>query len=264
MSASYKVTLLQLQPGATALGEAGDKLELGLISSEEIYQLAGRLLQVKLGNNPSAEPAIIVHHGDKGWRIAVKAGRLCMFKSTSLYDEFWSVDHPEGLAELPPFSSGTPASVAAKATRRTEDEPRGRFQALRSVAEVAGLFVLAFALIVVGFKYGLPQRRLSDLTPDIEIVSTDHERSSIFNLFAGSYATGTKPGASYVTITPQGRALRGRLGKDGKPGAPEMEEEARAARKGKLAVVVTSVGLIAEVPPDAVDVGAFRWRKLPN
>lgn len=266
MSAPYKVTLLQLKPGATALGEANDKLELGVLAPSEIYQLAAALLQVKIGANPNAQPAIIVQQGDKGWRIAVKAGRLCMHKSTSLYDEYWSVENAAGLAELPPFNLGaaTPtAQTAPKSGRRAATQP-GRYQTLRSVGEVAGLFVLAAALIVVGFKFGLPQRRLSDLPADIEVVSGDQERAAIFSLVAGSYATGKKPGDSYVTITPQGRALRGRIGKDGKPAAPEMEEAAKAARKGKLSVVVTSFGLIAEVPPDAVNVGTYRWRKLVN
>jgi len=261
MSLPYRVTLLQLTPGATALGGPDDKLELGVISPEEIYQLAGCLLQVKLGANPNAQPGIIVQHGEKGWRIGLKAGRLCMFKSTSLFDEFWSVDSPAALAELPPFSQ-TSASRAPFKANSPGAAKTGRFQAVRSVLEVAGLFTLAFVLIVIGFKFGLPQRRLSDLPADIRVVSSDTERTSIFSMLAGSYATGKKPGDAYVTITPQGRAMRGRIGKDGKPSAPEMEEDARAARKGKLGVVVTSFGLIAELPPDAVNVGSYSWRKL--
>lgn len=265
MSTPYRVTLLQLKPGAVALGDPQDKLELGAISPQEIYQLAACLLRVNLGKQPNAQPAIIVQQGDKGWRIAIKAGRLCMHKSTSTYDEYWSVESPAGLAELPPFNLGaaTPAApAAAKSSGRRNPAEGDRYQALRTVGEVAGLFVLAAALIVVGFKFGLPQRKLSDLPADIRVVSDNQERAAIFTLVAGSYATGKKPGDSYVTITPQGRALRGRLGKDGKPAAPEMEEDARAARKGNLSVVITSFGLIAEVPPDAVNVGTYRWRKM--
>jgi hypothetical protein len=54
----------------------------------------------------------------------------------------------------------------------------------------------------------------------------------------------------------------GTLGKDGNPGAPRLQEQATAARKGNLAAVVTKFGVIAEFPPDAVNVGSIRWRKL--
>ena len=130
--------------------------------------------------------------------------------------------------------------------------------------EVAGLFALGVGLILVGFWFGLPHKRLSDLPPEIVVVSGANDRSSVFNAVAGSYVTGKKPGDSIVTITPQGRVSLGSIGKDGKPGAPRLEEQARAARKGNLAVVVTSFGLIAEFPPDAVNVGSFKWRKVMN
>jgi hypothetical protein len=132
--------------------------------------------------------------------------------------------------------------------------------------EVTGLFALAVGLILVGFKFGLPQRKLSDLPPDVIIVTADSERASVFTAVAGSYITGKKPGDSFVTITPEGRVLKGRIGKDGKPANPEIEEQARAARKGDLAIIVTSFGNIAEFPPDAVNVGSiggsYRWRRL--
>ena len=65
--------------------------------------------------------------------------------------------------------------------------------------------------------------------------------------------------------TPEGRVSLGRIGKDGKPAFGQVaEQQARAARKGNLAVVVTSFGNIAEAPPDAVSVGlgGYKWRKL--
>ena len=259
----YRVTLVQLKAGATALGAGGDKLELGHISAEEIYQLAGRLLKLDVSANPKAEPGIIVQRGEKGWRIAVHAGRLCMHKSTSLFDEYWTVENPQGLAQLPPFVAGSAPPFATKQPGRGQAaQPR----ILRSIAEVAGLFALGVVLIMVGFWFGLPHRKLSDLPPDIVPVTTDTERTSVFNAVAGSYATGAgnKPGESLVTITPDGRVSLGTIGKDGKPAAPRIQEQARAARKGSLAVIVTSFGVIAELPPDAVNVGTLNshWRKL--
>ena len=67
---------------------------------------------------------------------------------------------------------------------------------------------------------------------------------------------------SIVIITAEGRVSLGSIGKDGKPAAPRIEEQAKAGRKGNLAVLVTSFGLIAEFPPDAVNVGTYRWRKV--
>jgi len=261
MSTQYRVTLVQLKPGATALGASGDKLELGLISSEEIIRLAANLLKVDFSANPKAEPGIIVQRDDKGWRIAVHQGRLRMHKSTSLYDEYWVTDNAAGLALLPPFSVEAAATPTRAARKHAVSAPKST-TLLRSVAEVGGLFVLAFALIVVGFHFGLPQRRLSDLPPEILLVTADSERAQVFSAVAGSYVTGKKPGDSIVTITSEGRVSFARIGKDGKPTAPLLEEQARAARKGNLAVVLTSRGNIAELPPDAVNVGSYPWRKL--
>jgi hypothetical protein len=260
--AIYRVTLVQLKADASALAPATDKLELGLISDEEVYRLAGNLLKLNFSSLPKAEPGIIVHKGDKGWRIAVHAGRLCMHKSTSLYDEYWTVENPAGLAHLPPF-----AVTVTTPSHKTSRSRAGKAQStsvLRSVAEVGGLFAVGVGIIMVGFWYGLPHRKLSDLPPDIVVVTADNERASVFTAVAGSYVTGRKTGESIVTITPDGRVSLGRIGKDGKPTAPQIEEQAKAARKGNIAVVVTSFGNIAEFPPDAVNVGAsaFRWHKL--
>jgi len=134
---------------------------------------------------------------------------------------------------------------------------------MRSVAEVVGLFLLGMILIVVGFWYGLPHRKLSDLPPDVVVVTGESEKSSVFSAVAGSYVAGkAKPGESIVVITPEGRVSLGTIGKDGKPASPRLDEQARAARKGNVAVVITSFGSIAEFPPDAVNVGNGQWRKV--
>ncbi len=263
MSPTYRVTLVQLTPGATALAGAADKVELGQIPLEEVIRLAGNLLRLDVSANPKTEAGILVHRDDKGWRIAVHHGRLCVHKSTSLFDEFWTVESPEGLAQLPPFNvAGAPAAKAA----RKQAASTQRHGILRTVGEVAGLFVLALAFIIIGFKFGLPQRKLSDLPADLVLVTADSERASVFSAVSGSYVTGRKPGDRVVTITPEGRVTFSRIGKDGKPTPSQGEEQARAARKGNQAVILTSLGTIAESPPDAVSVGnsvaSYSWRKL--
>lgn len=264
MSLTYRVTLVQLTAGAAALAPAGDKVELGQIPAEEIYRLAGNLMKLDVSANPKAEAGILVYRDDKGWRIAVRHGRLTMYKSTSLLDEYWTVETPDGLAELPPFTPAS-ASPAAKAARKQAAQAKG-FNALRTVGEVVGLFAVALVLIIVGFHYGLPQRKLSDLPPELQIVTSDSDRASVFTAVAGSYATGKKPGDRIVTISPDGHVAFSRIGKDGKPSPTQGEEMARAYRKGTQAVIVTSIGMIAESPPDAVSVGnsvvSFSWRKV--
>ena len=128
---------------------------------------------------------------------------------------------------------------------------------------MAGLFVLGVVLIVVGFWYGLPHRKLSDLPSDVTVVTGDSERTSVFAAVAGSYVTGkAKAGDSFVTITPEGRVSLGTIGADGKPANTRLEEQAKAARKGTSAAIVTSFGVIAELPPDAVNVGNGHWRRI--
>lgn len=267
MSPQYRVTLVHLKADATALALSSEKLELGQVSEEEIYRLAGNLLKLNTSAQPKAEPGIIVHRGDKGWRIAVRAGRLCMHKSTSLFDEFWTVENPQGLAALPPFKSGGASAppFAAKSGHGKSTGAKSN-QVLRTVVEIVGLFGVGVVLIMVGLRYGLPQRRLSDLPSDIVLLTADKEKATVFTTVAGSYITGRKPGDSFVTITADGRVARGRIGKDGKPATPTSEEQALAARKGNLAAIVTKFGVIAEFPPDAVNIGTigggYRWRKL--
>ena len=262
MTPPYKVTLINLTAGVTAVAPASDKLELGMLTADEIFQLAGRLLNLDVAAHPKAEPGIIVQRGDKGWRIGAYAGRLRVYKSTSLFDEYWTVESAQALSQLPPFSGLGSAAANTRSTKSRSPQPQ-RFQAARSIAEVAGLFLLGVILIVVGFWYGLPHRKLSDLPPDVVVVTGESEKSSVFSSVAGSYVAGKlKPGENIVVITPEGRVSLGTIGKDGKPASPRLDEQARAARKGNVAVVITSFGFIAEFPPDAVNVGNGQWRKV--
>jgi hypothetical protein len=261
MTPPFRVTLVNLTSGAKAVAPAAEKLDAGQLTAEEIYQLAGNLLKLDVAANPTAEPGIIVQRGEKGWRIAAHAGRLRMYKSTSLFDEYWTVETAQGLAQLTPFSAQSNASAGSRSTRSRAAQPQ-RFQAVRSIAEVAGLFALGVLLIVVGFWYGLPHRKLSDLPSDVAIVP-DSERTSVFSAVAGSYVTGkAKEGESIVVITPEGHVSLGTIGKDGKPAHVRIQEQAQAARKGSLAAIVTTFGVIAEYPPDAVNMGNGNWRKL--
>ena len=259
MSPTYRVTLVQLTADASALTPSGDKVELGNIPAEEIYRLADRLLKVNFSSNPKAEPGILVQRGDKGWRIAVHQGRLHMHKSMSLFDDFWTADSPADLAELPPFrgsGSANPSPVS-----HTSGAP-GRFQALRAVVEAAGLFVVALVLVAVGLRFGLPQRKLSDLPPGVVLVSSSAERAEVFTSVAGSYWTGQAPGNQIVVITADGQVSLGAIGKDGKPTAPRLREQARAGRAGNIACVITSFGVIAGIaPPETVNVGRFQYRR---
>lgn len=263
MTPPFRVTLINLTPGATAVAPTADKVEAGYLTAEEVFRLAGNLLKLDVSEYPRAEPGIVVQRGEKGWRIGSYAGRLRMYKSTSLFDEYWTVETSDGLAQLPPFSVHVSAGFT-RSTKSRSAQPQ-RFQAIRSIAEVAGLFALGVLLILVGFWYGLPHRKLSDLPADVIMVTTDNERTSIFSAVAGSYVAGkVTEGESIMTITPDGRVSLDTIGKDGKAiNQPRIrEEQAKAARKGSLAAVVTTFGVIAEFPPDAVNVGNGHWRKL--
>lgn len=260
MSLVYRVTLVQLTADASTLAPAGDKVELGNISTEEIQRLAGRLLKVNFSTNPRAEPGILVQRGDKGWRIAVHQGRLRMHKSMSLFDDFWTVDSVEDLAELPPFRVSGGASPSS-GSHAPSGAP-GRYQTLRTIVEAAGLFVLALVLVAVGLRFGVPQKKLSDLPPGVVIVSSAAERAEVFTSVAGSYWTGRAPGNQLVVISPDGQVSLGAIGKDGKPTAPRIKEQARAGRSGNVACVITSFGVIAGIaPPETVNVGRFPYRR---
>ena len=76
MSGEYIVTLLQLKANALGLAAADEKIELGNLSAEEVYQLASNLLLLNTVTPLTDEPGIIVRRGDKGWRISLHGGRL--------------------------------------------------------------------------------------------------------------------------------------------------------------------------------------------
>lgn len=258
MSATYRITLVQLKPDAAGVGSPSDKIEHGTYPVEEIVRLAGKLLVLDLSST-RAEPGIIVQRGDKGWRIGVHQGRLRMHKSMSLFDDFWTADDPSALTELPPFH------VGASAPQRTNHAGGpSRHGVVRTVIEAVGLFAAALVLVAVGLRFGLPQRRLSDLPPGVAIVTASDERDTIFKTVAGVYSTDRKPGSQLVIITPDGQVSLGTIGKDGKPTKPRLQEQARAGRQGNVACVVTSFGVIAGIaPPDEVMFGRFAWKKAP-
>ncbi len=264
MTPPYKVTLINLTAGVTAVAPASEKLELGMLTADEIFQLAGRLLNLDVAAHPKAEPGIIVQRGDKGWRIGAYAGRLRVYKSTSLFDEYWTAESAQALSQLPPFTGQNNSGANTRSTKSRSPQPPHKFQTVRGIAEVVGLFFLGVILIVVGFWYGLPHRKLSDLPPDVTLVTGDSEKASVFSTMAGIYVAGKpKPGENIFVLTAEGRVSLGTIGKDGKPVLPaRIDEQAKAARKGNIAVVVTSFGPIAELPPDAVNVGNGQWRKV--
>jgi hypothetical protein len=177
----------------------------------------------------------------------------------SLFDDFWTVETAAGLGDLPPFQ----VSATAPRATSTTAAPR-RHSTTRTLLEAAGLFAAAVVLIVVGLRFGLPQRKLSDLPPGVAIVTSAEERATIFKTVAGVYSTGRTAGNSLVIISEDGQVSLGTIGKDGKPSKPRLQEQAKAGRQGDIACIITSFGIIAGIePPEAVKVGNFQWRKAP-
>jgi hypothetical protein len=261
MSVTYRITLVYLTADATALAPASERLEAGNHPIEEIVRFAEKLLLLApTAIGAKVEPGIIVHRGDRSYRLAAHQGRIRVHKSVSLFDDYWTADTPAGLVELPPFQAGSPAPVRPSTRARTG---AGRNSSpARSILEVAGLFVVAVVLVAVGLRFGLPQKRLSDVPPDITIVNSSAERASVFATVAGSYSTGKTPGNSLVIIQPDGRVLLSTIGKDGKPTPPRIQEQARAGRRGDIACVITSFGIIAGIePPETVNVGRFQYKR---
>lgn len=260
---TYRVTLVQLTSDASAVLPASDRLELGNLSLDEIIHLAGRLSRIDLSAHPKVEPGIIVHRGERSYRIAVHQGRLRLHKSASLFDDFWTAETAANLGSLPPFQFGSSHSRAS-ATTRTRPGTKGRASPLRSILEVVGLFAIAVVLVAVGLRYGFPQKRLSDVPDDVTILTNAEEKAAVFATVAGSYSTGRAVGNSLVIIRPDGQVLLGSIGKDGKPTPPRLQEQARAGRRGSIACVITSFGIISGIaPPDTVNVGRFQYKKAP-
>ena len=260
MNQTYRITLVYLTADVSALAPASERLELGNQTFEEIARLSGRLLRVDTSVSPKTEPGIIVHRGDRSYRIAVHQGRLRMHKSVSLFDDYWTADSPDDLGSLPPFqASATPVPKSARARPGAKGN-----SPLRSILEVAGLFAVAVVLVAVGLRYGFPQKRLSDVPEDITMVTNADEKAAVFATVAGSYSTGRAAGNSLVIIRPDGQVLLGTIGKDGKATPPRIQEQARAGKRGNIACVVTSFGVISGIaPPDAVNVGRFQYKKAP-
>ncbi|MEJ1973057.1 MAG: hypothetical protein WDM96_11540 [Lacunisphaera sp.] len=63
----------------------------------------------------------------------------------------------------------------------------------RSILEVAGLFAVAVLLMVVGLRYGFPQKHLSDVPDDVTIVTNADEKAAVFASVAGSYSPAGAP-----------------------------------------------------------------------
>ena len=262
MSVTYRITLVQLKPDAAGVGATSDKVEHGNHPVEEVVRLAGKLLMLDLSST-KAEPGIIVQRGDKGWRIGVHQGTLRMHRSMSLFDDFWTVNNPADLAEMPPFRA--PTGGAGATAHQSSGAGRQSPGAMRTIMEAAGLFSAALVLVAIGLHYGLPQRRLSDLPPGVTLVNGTVDRALIFKTVAGVYSTGRTAGNSLVVISSDGQVSLGTIGKDGKPSQPRLQEQARAGYMGNIACVVTSFGIIAGIePPEVVKVGNFTWKKAPE
>jgi hypothetical protein len=262
MSTTYRTTLVYLTADASAVAPASERHEIGSQSMEDIVRLAERLLKVDTSVSPKTEPGIIVHRSDRSYRIAAHQGRLRLHKSVSLFDDYWTVDSPADLANQPPFQAQT-AAAAGKSAPRSKGAKNTN--PLKSILEVAGLFAVAVVLVAVGLRYGLPQKRLSDVPDDVTIITSADEKAQVFASVAGSYSTGKAAGNSLVIIRPDGQVLLGAIGKDGRPTAPRIQEQARAGRRGNIACVITSFGIIAGIqPPDTVNVGRFQYKKAPT
>ncbi len=263
MSITYRITLVYLTPDASAVAPASERLEHGNHSLDEIIRLAGKLLKVDSSISPKTEPGLIVQRNDRSYRIAAYQGRIRVHKSVSLFDDYWMAETPADIASFPPFQGGVSAGATKAPARGLRGTGKGS-SPLRSIAEVAGLFAVAVLLVAIGLRFGLPQKRLSDVPEDVTIVTSSEERASVFASVAGSYSTDKKPGSSLVVIQPDGRVRLGAIGRDGKPTPPRIEEQARAGRRGNMACVITSFGIIAGIaPPDTVNVGRFPYKKAP-
>ncbi len=263
MSTTYRTTLVYLTADVTAVAPASERLEIGNQPIEDIIRLADRLLRVDTSVSPKTEPGIIVHRSDRSYRIAAHQGRLRVHKSVSLFDDYWTADSAVDIVNLPPFQSTQGGASAGKPTPRNRPAKGGN--PLKSILEVAGLFAAAVVLVAVGLHFGLPQKRLSDLPDDVTLITSASEKAEVFATVAGSYSTGKAAGNSLVIIRPDGQVLLGTIGKDGKASPPRIQEQARAGRKGNIACIITSFGIIAGTqPPDTVNVGRFQYKKAPT
>jgi hypothetical protein len=262
MSAPYRVTLLQLKPDLSGAGAPSDRVDLGVKTPDEIFSLAGKLLEIKVPPQAKTEPAIIVQRGDRGWRIVAHSGLIRMHESTSPLDDYWTVDAPRGLAQLPPFRGGSSGPFANSRGQSRPPSSRRKHSVLRTFVEVAGLICVGVILLVVGLWYGVPHKHLRDVPDDVILIKSSDESESVFKSVAGTYVTGKKPGDGVIIISPQGQVMLGALDESGRPiTPPRLSEEARAGRRNQSACVVTSFGIIAAGDADSVIVGNFKWKR---
>ncbi|MDQ5979055.1 MAG: hypothetical protein QG602_2029 [Verrucomicrobiota bacterium] len=261
MSGPYRITLIHLAPDASAVAPASERLDHGgNLPLEEVIRLTGKLTKIDQSASVGTEPGLLVQRGDKTYRIVAHQGRIRVHKSISLFDDFWTIESPGELANLPAFHPTAPSSSSRPPIRTRGNAKQS--SPLKSAAEVIGLFAVAVVLVAVGLRFGLPQKRLSDVPDEVTPINSPGERSSIFATVAGSYATGKTPGNSLVIIQPDGRVLLSSIGNDGKPTPPRIDEQASAGRLGSLACVITSFGIITGTePPEAVNVGRFQYRR---
>ncbi|MBA3848596.1 MAG: hypothetical protein C0502_01195 [Opitutus sp.] len=262
MSGSYHIFLLHLKPKLAGFSGSQDRVDHGRAEVEEICRLADQLLALARTEKGDPQAGLLIQRGESKWRLVVHEDRLRLHKSSSLFDEFWAANRGEELAHLPPFRQ-----QLAPAEGRTVEVIRldPTRSTTRTVLGLVGLGALALGLMAFALRFGLPQRRLSDLPAGVTIVSSPAERQEIFRTVAGAYSTGSTPGNSIVTITPEGEVTLASIGKDGKPTAPRVREVARAGRKAGQAIVITSFGIIAATePPKAVNVGAYPWKASPS
>ncbi len=262
MSGPFHIQLIGLKRDLSAFAGAQEKIDLGSHPVDGIVRLADRLLLLAKGGSPG-DAGLLVQRGEQKHRITVHEGRLRVYKSSSLFDEFWTVADAKELDALPPFRTG-PADAAGAA-----EEPRavrvirytGEAHPVRKVLSLVGLGVLALGLMFVAIHFGTPRRRLNDLPAGIALVNSSAEREAIFRTVAGSYATGSTAGNSIVVITLTGEVTLASIGKDGQPMPPRVREVARAGRRGDTPVVITSFGVIAaKEPPKSINVGAYAWK----
>lgn len=260
MSGPFQIQLIGLKRDLSAFAGAHEKIDLGSHPVDGVIRLADRLLLLAKGGSPG-DAGLLVQRGDHKHRITVHEGRLRVYKSSSLFDEFWTAANREELAELPPFRTG-PAAAAAEEPRTVRViRYTGEAHPVRKAFGLVGMGVLAIGLMFIAIHFGTPRKRLNDLPAGVALVNAAAEREAIFRTVAGSYATGVTAGNSIVVITPAGEVTLASIGKDGKPLPPRVREVARAGRRGDTPVVITSFGVIAaKEPPKSINVGAYAWK----
>ncbi len=252
MSRPFHITLLHLNADVSAVDPASDKLELEHLSAREFFKLAGRLQ--KLAPPASADCALIVRLGAKGWRVVAHEGQLRVHHGTSAFEDYWTVKDVAGLADLSPF--------ALEAEAEEAEESSGWQSMLGSGLKLAAMLVAGLALMAVSLWFGLPHRKVRATPADVVLLSGGQESEQVFNSLAGTYVSGRNLGDMAVTIQPDGGVSIGAIGKDGKViRPPRIEEVARAGRKQNQACVVTTFGIFSAGEPDTVTIGTARWRR---